>query len=178
MFKLLNKFTFVKLTGTVVAVGISMLLISSITSPSTWILIGKTMTQSPFTFQLFTDIFYNFGIFNLSDVANVSNLFQQLLLNVPNNPLLANNEYINAVLKIIFTPITKDGIASLKEDQTFKILNLEYKKDLKVTDILNKLKGIPEFAAHDNDNALIKLFLTLFTIINGKIYLTQINNYH
>ena len=168
MFKLLNKFTFVKLTGTVVAVGISMLLISSITSPSTWILIGKTMTQSPFTFQLFTDIFYNFGIFNLSDVANVSNLFQQLLLNVPNNPLLANNEYINAVLKIIFTPITKDGIASLKEDQTFKILNLEYKKDLKVTDILNKLKGIPEFAAHDNDNALIKLFLTLFTIINGK----------
>ena len=61
MAKMFNKFTIIKVTGSVVAIGISLLLVTSITNPLVWVQIGQTMTGNPFTFNLFTDIFWNFG---------------------------------------------------------------------------------------------------------------------
>ena len=146
MAKILNRYTIIKLAGTAVSIGISMMLISSITLPSTWVLIGKTMTENPFTFNIFTDIFYNFGIFNISDVANVKNLYEMFLIDIPNNPLLKNSEYIKLMLETIFTPVPKGK---------------------KIQDILNETLKT-KFPGHNNDNSIVKLFLTIQTIINGK----------
>ena len=74
MAKMFNKFTIVKVTGSIVAIGISLLLVTSITNPLVWVQIGQTMTGSPFTFNLFTDIFWNFGIFNIFQSQTIHNL--------------------------------------------------------------------------------------------------------
>ena len=164
-----NKFTIIKVTGSVVAIGISLLLVTSITNPLVWVQIGQTMTGNPFTFNLFTDIFWNFGIFNISDVSNLKNLFEMFLADKKTNKLLYNARYIKALLTLIFTPLTPESVTSL--NTLFPFLNLKTfvvgknLSDIKIKDILNLLKNNSEFIDHSSDNTISKLFLTAFILL-------------
>jgi hypothetical protein len=172
MAKMFNKFTIVKLTGSAIAIGISLLLITSITSPLAWVQIGQTMLGTPFTFNVFTDIFWNFGIFNISDVSNLKNLFEMFLLDKEKNDLLKNADYIKALLTLIFTPLTVESVESL--NVLFPFLNLKAfvvgknLSEIKTTDILSLLKNNSHFIGHNNNNTITKLFLTIQSIVNKK----------
>ena len=174
MAKFNGRLTLVKLAGTGVAVGISLLLITSITNPIIWIQMGQNIINSPFLFQIFTDIFYNFGIFNISDVENVKNLFEMYNLSSKSSELLKNKKYINILISLIFRPypLSLQNINELNNlypnlniNEFIKTKNLNI-KDIKPFDLLNILNN--EFPEHTTNNSISKLFLTINTILNKK----------
>lgn len=154
---------FIKIIGiyavpTGLAIGVSILLINSITNPVYWIAIGKKMLGNKLLFYTFLDFMSTFGVFDFNEKLNLRKMYDEMtMLNKSKTNTPDYEDYIDKIMNIAFEQIpdtdynNKYGATDqLNRNDIYKFFDYMYKsaKRKNIFDVRFSMETNESFSAY------------------------------